>query len=220
MVSRLVRVTTLLSFALAGRYAFASTVYSENFNNQSAFEGTSIGASNMYSEAWSTTKFYQINNADDWTFFTGDDYATDGTATQGALLLNETASSTTAPDADLALSGLTVGASYTVAFNYWGDNNPSGGYTLTGWVNNAKIYSVSGNDVGGGTNPAGHAGSFTFIASSTAETIGFGQVSLANGASPIIDNVSVSTVPLPASAWLMLGGLGGLVAFARKNHAA
>jgi hypothetical protein len=218
MMPHLVRITAVTAVALYGQQAFASTIYSENFNNQSAFEGSSIFATNLYSEAWATTNFWNIKNANNWTFSTGAIYATDGTTAQGAVLLNE-GGLTTAPEAVLTLSNLTAGTAYTVAFNYWGDNNPSGGYTLTGWINGAEIYSVAGNDVGGGTNPAGHSGSFTFTASGTTQAIGFGQMT-SGVTSPIIDNVTVSPVPLPAAAWLMVSGLGGLGVFARKKRVA
>jgi len=207
-----------LSLVSISHPAIAGIIYSENFNTQSAFEGSSVPAAN-YSEAWTPTDWYTINNAQGWAFSTGGYYATDGTTTQGAVLLNENGSSTS-PEAVYSLTGLTVGQTYRVSFNYWGDNQSSGNWLLTGWANGSQVYSEPGHDVGAQTNYPGHDGSYTFVASGMTESIGFGQAGSTNGASPIIDNVSVSTVPLPAALPLLLSGLAALGALSRRRKLA
>jgi hypothetical protein len=48
----------------------------------------------------------------------------------------------------------------------------------------------------------------------------FGTTSSGNNIGPILDNVALTAVPLPAAAWLLLSGLGALGAFSRRRAAA
>ena len=63
--------------------------------------------------------------------------------------------------------------------------------------------------------------SFSFVAGSNAETLTFadtGPVATDNGG-PVLDNVTVSQVPVPAAGLLLLGALGGLAALRRRKAA-
>jgi hypothetical protein len=226
----LMTIPGILAFALASNSALAQTVLTENFDNSASFAGQLYGSEAQFSQAWSTTFYYAINNADGWTFFNGAQYATDGTG-NGALLLNENTPSSapvssTSPEAVVTLNGLNLGQTYNVAFNYWGDNEPGGTWTLNGYLNGNNVYSLNGADATPGVSASAYAGSlpngfqggFSFIATNTSETLGFGQSNSGGGASPIIDNVSVSSaVPEPSSVFLMLGGIGVLAACIGKK---
>ncbi len=176
------------------------TLLQDDFKNQTMFKGAAVSAANQFSEAWATTEFFNINNANGWTFAAGAQYATDGTTANGALMLNESspsgvAASSSVPLATKTLTGLEVGKQYLVSINYWGDNNSAGlPYFLTGYVNGTQVLVTQGRDAAAGTNSTGHVASFSFTATSTTAVLGLGQIS--NGlASPIVGSVTVSYQP-------------------------
>lgn len=60
---------------------------------------------------------------------------------------------------------------------------------------------------------------FTVAANTDVRMI-FAGIATAGNIGALVDNVSISTVPLPAAAWLLLSGLGGVAAFARRRRSA
>lgn len=214
--SLLLLATTLV----AGSAMADQTVLSQDFQDP-AFKGADYYI-NSNSVASTHTDYYLVNAADGWTFAPGAAYLIDGHV-NGAILLNEASaaggSSTSSALASYTLSNLVVGASYTVSFNYWGDNEPGGAWSLDEYVGGQKVGGLAGTDTGAGTNPGGIAGSFSFVASSASEAFGFGQSGSTAGASPIFDNVTVTTaVPEVSSAWMALAGLGLLGVAARRKQ--
>lgn len=211
----------LLAAALATGSAMAdTTVLSQDFDSTSFKGGNYLLNSN--SAASTHTDYYHVNDASGWTFSTGAAYLIDG-GVNGAVLLNEGSPfggvSTTSALASYTLSGLTVGATYTVSFNYWGDNEPGGAWSLDEYVGGTKVGAIAGTDGVAGSQPAGTPGSFSFVASSASESFGFGQSASTAGASPIFDNVVVTTaVPEASSAWMALAGLGLLGVAARRRQ--
>ena len=223
--------------------AQASTVpYAQSFSDSSVI-GTSptlvlgfgSGVNSASSELWANTNYYALNldssgSVNGWTFKPGAYYAvktnTDGSlpATfSGGVLLNESnnlgLSSTSTPLAQMDVSTTlqtVVGQQYSVSLNYWGDNRPGQSYSLDLYLNAAKVYSVAGTDGAAGSLASPYTLSYTFTANSTSTTLGFGQ-STASMASPIINNLSVSAVPLPASAWLLASAVLGLVGISRRR---
>ena len=191
--------------------AKADVIYSENFNSP-AFMGSPLPAT-ATSDHWANTNYFYINNADGWTFSNGDYLAVDAGTSDGALLLNENSGPGTA---STTISGLTIGDTYTVSFLQWGDNEPGQSYAGSVSVD-GTTFNYSGTDLNAGLNP-GVLQSFTFVAnaSTATATLYFGQSST-SAASPIIDNIVVSSVPEPGTLPLLASGLAFLPLIRRRR---
>ena len=224
--------------------AFAATVpYSQSFNDSSFIGATptlilGFGSTidSASSELWANTNYYALNldssgSVNGWTFKPGAYYAVQTNADgslpstfNGGVLLNESSnlgpSSIISPLAQMDVSttlATVIGQQYTVSTNYFGDNRPGQSYSLDLYLNTAKVYSLTGTDGAAGSLVTPHTLSYTFTATSTSTTVGFGQSASQGGASPIIDNLSVTAVPLPGAGWLLGTALFGLVGISRRR---
>jgi hypothetical protein len=215
---------------LAASGARASLIYSEDFNNTAAFEGANIipGVGNSlayeaFSDKYNPAFYYDLNNADGWTFTGGAYYTTNAAGTDGAILLNETDPPTTA---STTVSGLTVGDQYTLSFLLYGDNRPSQPWALNVDVGRAPVLSLTGADVG----PAAYAGTtetVSFTALGTSTSLYFAQNTPGGSqASPIFDDVQITSslgvetgVP-EISTWAMMLIGFGLVGLRLKRRSA
>ena len=178
--------------------AGAGIVYSEDFND-AAFKGTVLNLSadpvGNVTERWgNNSAYYTINNAHGWNFGPADTYlAVQAVGANQGVLLNEPAGIAT------KLENLTANAYYTLSFNYSGDNRPGSVYGLAVDVNGANKVSLSGS--WNTTSFAGHLWSVVVQADgSGALDMKFYQTSPGGSqASPIIDDVTLSTVPEPTT---------------------
>jgi hypothetical protein len=171
-----------------------------------------------FSDKYVSTDYYYINDLDGWSF-TGDAwYALSGT--DGAVLLNEGGGPPSPGGAAFtSVTGLVPGATYALKFDVWGDNQPGLAWVLNVAVDGALLLTLNGVDHAAGTFP-GITETIYFTANGTSALLDFSQASLTT-ASPIFDNVSVSTTPLPPALPLFATGLGalGLLGWRRKRKA-
>ena len=206
------------ALALAGA-ANASVVFSEDFN-AAGFEGASLGLNpaEQFSDRWVHVDYTRINEFNGWDFSDDGAYYVRNTddRSQGAVLLNENGGI-----ALQLLNGLVAGQTYTVSLLLNGDNRPGGTYNLQADLNGANVFSQFGTDLAAGANP-GLLVDFVFTAAAGANTLRFYQTGSSGEASPIIDNVTVSSaaVPEPATWGLMILGFGGAGALLRRRRAA
>ena len=206
----------------------AATVYSEDFNN-TGFRGTPFTglASDQNNDKYvnPTIDFFQAANFNGWTFSGGTPSVVGSTFinvhntdnVDGAVLLNENGPGT----ATKTLTGLVPNTQYLLSFLYYGDNRPTQTWGLHVDVN-GSILNLSDTDKAPGTNP-GTIATLLFLSDGTgAALLSFAQTTPGGSeASPIFDDVQVSTTPIPAALPLFAGGLGvlGLVARRRKRKA-
>jgi len=121
------------------------------------------------------------------------------------------------------INGLTAGAQYTVSF-YWAGAQQSGftGTTTEQWLVSLGAQTLSTNIV---TDPShGFTGwqqtFLTFTATGSSETLSFLASGTPNGEPPfsLLDGVSMTQVPEPASMTLLGAGLAGLGFFRRRKQ--
>ena len=120
---------------------------------------------------------------------------------------------------ETSLSGLTVGKKYFLSFDYGNNRNSQSstipeilsfglgatGYTLDIFAQSSLTASAI----------------YEFVAGSVTETLYFADTGTTPGdrGGPLLDNVTVSAVPLPAGGLLLMGVLGGLAALRRRKSA-
>ena len=188
--------------------ADASVIYGETFDAP-AFRGAFI--TNTVSERATSTIYGHANNADGWIF--------DGSAflalvgSNGALSLNE---SPFASSATKTLTGLLPNMPYQLAFNLTGDNVRNAPSELLVSVNGLRLldvqhsWSVTGN---------GEQLAATFTSNATgAAILKFAEIDRGNLASPILDDITVTSLPEPASAAAFGAGLLGMAAMRRNKR--
>ncbi len=100
------------------------------------------------------------------------------------------------------INGLIAGQTYSLSFEYWGDNNPTPAdpaYPFDVIVNgNATHY--TGNDIGPPPDGTFNTGTLTFVANGGGDTLKFLETTTSpDESSVIIDNISVSDTPEPGT---------------------
>jgi hypothetical protein len=209
-----------LSLTMQAKATFA---YNENFDNP-GFTGTQLDLSGdpvgNITERWGTdSAYHNINNFDGWTFSGGTYLAVQSSTPNQGVLLNENGGIAN------TVVGLTPNAFYMLSFNYSGDNRSGEIYGLSVDVNGGNVVSLS-NLSWTTVNPAGH------LETVQVQANGSGYVDLhfyqttpgGSSASPIIDNVTLSTVPEPttvvAGALLLLPFGASTLRILRKSRIA
>lgn len=190
----------------------ATVVYSENFDS-AAFLGSYLGPVGNFSERWTNTQYYTIHNANGWNF-TGSSYlARDVTTGNQAVLLNETTGVAT------HVTGLAANTTYQLSFNLSGDNVPNNTYRFLLDINGTNVLNLA--NLWTATNSAGHLQNVTFSTDSTGQALLRFYQNSSTPASPIIDDIVVSTTASAPDGGATLGLLGlgllGVAGFRRRR---
>ena len=226
-IKRAVFVTALTAGIAASTGGLrAATVYSENFDS-AGFRGTPFTglATDQNNDKYvnPTIDFFQAADFNGWTFSgTGPGGGVGSTFinvhntdnVDGAVLLNENGPGTATKN----LTGLIPNTQYLLSFLYYGDNRPTQTWGLHVDVN-GSILDLSDTDKAAGSNP-GTIATLLFLSDATgAAFLSFAQTTPGGSeASPIFDDVQVSTTPIPAALPLLAGGLGMFSLLARRRR--
>lgn len=202
-----------LTIGLAPQWAHSSVVYSEDFNNPAFLDSVFIPAGEVYAHndrlGWTDTGIGNIVSTGGWTFESGVFLGLQEGTTDQALWLNQIG-----PGAMTTVSGLTIGQEYEVRFLQWGDDLTNASFSGTLDVDGSTILSYEYTD-----KPFGTVDAVTrvahFTASSSTATLVFGASS--GAASPVIDDISISSVPLPPAALLYGSALASLCMLGRRR---
>jgi hypothetical protein len=153
-------------------------------------------------------------------------WSTTSSGVNGVLLNEDSYSSEGAISA--TISGLTLGDSYTLTFNYWGDNRPTdlfGAGSVYGLIVGINGGTTSLSNQSWATPGSGtfNVGTVTFSAASTSTTLSFAANTLAQSqSSPIIGEITLATaVPEPSTVALGVMGVAlGVAAYNRRKSQA
>ena len=118
------------------------------------------------------------------------------------------------------IGGLTAGKTYTLGFDY--------GYNLNSGTNEQLSFGIAG--LTGSINPADFAlvaaptfrkALYTFKASAASHDLFFADTGVTpdDNGGPVLDNVEINAVPLPAGLPLLAAALGGLALLRRRRRA-
>ena len=194
--------TAVLGLGLTGA-ASATTIFSDNFDADA--QGLSVGLSQ-----WAVTSgsidvigpgFF------DWC----------GAGQGNCLDMN--GSTGAAGRIETTILGLIVGKIYTLTFDFGNNQNSQSSSVAEVLSFGLGATSYVLNIFAQPTLTA--SGAYTFVAGSTVETLFFADTGTTPGdnGGPLLDNVVLSAVPLPAGGLLLLGALGGIAALRRRKAA-
>lgn len=131
--------------------------------------------------------------------------------------LDMNGSTKTAGRIERVVSGLVVGQAYELTFDFGNNRNSQKPNVAEVLAFGFGATSYSLNIFAQSSMTASQV--YRFVATSTSQTLFFrdaGTTPTDNGG-PLLDNVRLSTIPLPAGGVLLLGGLGVLAALRRRK---
>ena len=188
-----------LSFGIAGS-ASAAVVFSDDFN------GEALGLSTTLDNWTVTTPSIDVIGTGSFDFYPGNGNYLD---------LNGSSAPNSEGRIETAALGLVAGKKYSLTFDYGTNSSPGplpalltfglGTDLITLVINAIPVTLVSA--------------SYTFIYNGSGDWLSFADTSNTAGdqGGPVLDNVVLSAVPLPAGGLLLLGALGGLAAMRRRK---
>ena len=112
--------------------------------------------------------------------------------------------------------GMILGQTYTLTFDYGNNQNSNNVEQLTfGFGDQIWVIDIAG------AIPDFLTATYTFVFTGSSDHLFFADTGTTTGdnGGPIIDNISVSAVPVPAAGFLLFGALGGLMALRRRKTA-
>jgi hypothetical protein len=189
-----------LSLGLVGA-ASAATVFTENFEGDTA--GTSVNLL-KWNVVVGSIDVIPVGTSFNW-------YAPNGKYVD----LNGSTKTAGKIETKLGL-GLVSGKSYTLTFDYGNNKSFSAVEQLSfGIDGNTWVINIPG------AIPTFKNVSYSFVFSGSSDKLFFADTGATPGdnGGPIIDNISVAAVPVPAAGFLLFGALGGLVALRRRKTA-
>lgn len=200
--------TALMSAALAigvaGSAPAATVIFSDNFDTETPGTPQTVLAN------WTITAptIDVIGSGPNGTlidFYAGNGYYLDMTGTPGAGGIKTA----------VAL-GLISGHAYELSFDYGNNKNSNGVEQLTFGLGTQTGFIDIPGAVANLTN---HTMRFVYDGSGDYLTFADTGSSTSDYGGPILDNVSLAAVPLPAGGLLLLGALGGIAALRRRKAA-